>query len=48
MHEVTVTVDNVEYNVNLEDTAGQEGYERLRGLIYELVSIFSFLEFNLH
>uniref|UniRef100_A0A1B0DKX6 Uncharacterized protein n=1 Tax=Phlebotomus papatasi TaxID=29031 RepID=A0A1B0DKX6_PHLPP len=40
VHEITVTVDNVEYIVNLEDTAGQEGYERLRGLLYESADAF--------
>nr|CAI5829185.1 unnamed protein product [Callosobruchus analis] len=33
-----ITVDGIDYNVTLWDTAGQEDYERLRPLSYPHVS----------
>lgn len=36
-----ITVDDVEYDITLWDTAGQEDYERLRPLSYPGVSFLN-------
>lgn len=39
-HACNLTVDGMDYNLTLWDTAGQEDYERLRPLSYPNVCIF--------
>lgn len=44
-HACNLTVDGMDYNLTLWDTAGQEDYERLRPLSYPNVSIHGFAVF---